>query len=138
MTATETTKTEIAPRLEMLGTFGRPLASRRALLVTAILVAAALAVVAALNWRGLVAAGVGSILLSVLPCLVMCGLGLCMHKVVGRTGAPSAREPSATDGTDVSIRAASGSLPGSAVGCCTGSGATVIDRATQSKEKTDA
>jgi hypothetical protein len=32
----------------------------------------------ALNWGWLVAAGVAPILLSTLPCLVMCGLGLCM------------------------------------------------------------
>ena len=32
----------------------------------------------ALNWSWLVAAGIAPILLSTLPCLVMCGLGLCM------------------------------------------------------------
>jgi len=32
----------------------------------------------ALNWGWLVAAGIAPILLSTLPCLVMCGLGLCM------------------------------------------------------------
>ena len=31
-----------------------------------------------LNWNWLVAAGIAPILLSTLPCLVMCGLGLCM------------------------------------------------------------
>src|SRR6266567_1184255 len=31
-----------------------------------------------LNWSWLVAAGIAPILLSTLPCLVMCGLGLCM------------------------------------------------------------
>jgi hypothetical protein len=31
-----------------------------------------------LNWGWLVAAGVAPILLSTLPCLIMCGLGLCM------------------------------------------------------------
>ncbi len=31
-----------------------------------------------LNWGRLVAAGVAPILLSTLPCLIMCGLGLCM------------------------------------------------------------
>jgi hypothetical protein len=42
-----------------------------------------LAVVAALvgigfSWSWLVAAGIAPILLSTLPCLIMCGLGLCM------------------------------------------------------------
>ena len=32
----------------------------------------------ALNWSWLMAAGIAPILLSTLPCLVMCGLGLCM------------------------------------------------------------
>src|SRR6516164_6130673 len=32
----------------------------------------------ALNWSWLVAAGIAPILLSTLPCLVMCGLGLCI------------------------------------------------------------
>lgn len=32
----------------------------------------------ALNWAWLVAAGLAPILLSTLPCLIMCGLGLCM------------------------------------------------------------
>ena len=32
----------------------------------------------ALNWSWLVAAGIAPILLSTLPCLVMCGLGVCM------------------------------------------------------------
>lgn len=41
---------------------------------------------AALNWSWLVAIGVAPILLSALPCLVMCGLGLCMHKKVGGSG----------------------------------------------------
>src|SRR5262245_13195293 len=31
-----------------------------------------------LNWNWLVAAGIAPILISTLPCLVMCGLGLCM------------------------------------------------------------
>jgi len=31
-----------------------------------------------LNWNWLVAAGIAPILLSTLPCLVMCGLGVCM------------------------------------------------------------
>ena len=32
----------------------------------------------ALNWSWLMAAGIAPILLSTLPCLVMCGLGVCM------------------------------------------------------------
>ncbi|MGY4285254.1 hypothetical protein ACVWXO_004474 [Bradyrhizobium sp. LM2.7] len=115
MATTETTKTGVALRGTMLGTVGHLLVSRQALPVIAILFAVALAVFAALNWSWLVAA-VASILLSVLPCLVMCGLGLCMHKFVGRAAAPSASESLAIDGSDISTPAASGSLSGSAMG----------------------
>jgi hypothetical protein len=49
---------------------------------------AVLAIVAAvvaigLSWSWLVAAGIAPILLATLPCLVMCGLGLCMNKLFG-------------------------------------------------------
>ena len=40
--------------------------------------AGVLVVGAALNWSWLVAAGIAPILIGVLPCLVMCGLGACM------------------------------------------------------------
>ncbi|RVH28084.1 hypothetical protein CN211_25985 [Sinorhizobium meliloti] len=35
----------------------------------------------AFNWNWLVAAGVAPPLLSVLPCLAMCALGLCMNRM---------------------------------------------------------
>ena len=58
------------------------LGGRRTLLVlAAILVAGGIA----LNWGWLVAAGLAPILIAVLPCAVMCALGLCMHKMVGGT-----------------------------------------------------
>jgi hypothetical protein len=44
-----------------------------------------------LNWGWLVAAGIAPILLSTLPCLVMCGLGLCMMgRSCEKQSAPSA------------------------------------------------
>lgn len=36
---------------------------------------------AAFNWNWLVAAGVAPLLLSVLPCVAMCALGLCMNRM---------------------------------------------------------
>ena len=51
------------------------LANRWALLV---LGAGVLLTGIALNWSWLVAAGIAPILLSTLPCLVMCALGVCM------------------------------------------------------------
>ena len=38
---------------------------------------------AALNWSWLVAMGIAPLLVTVLPCAVMCGLGLCMNRIMG-------------------------------------------------------
>jgi fatty acid desaturase len=51
----------------------------------AILAIVAIAAGLALNWSWLVAAGIAPVLLTALPCLVMCGLGLCMNKMAGRS-----------------------------------------------------
>lgn len=40
-----------------------------------------------LNWNWLVATGVASLMLALLPCAVMCALGLCAHKLFGASGA---------------------------------------------------
>ncbi|WP_246093825.1 MULTISPECIES: hypothetical protein [Mesorhizobium] len=52
-----------------------------------LIAAAAAAAVAGLafNWAWLVAAGIAPLLLSVLPCVAMCALGLCMHRMTGRS-----------------------------------------------------
>lgn len=39
----------------------------------------------ALNWSWLAAAGIAPILISVLPCLAMCALGLCMNRLGGKS-----------------------------------------------------
>lgn len=49
------------------------------------LASAATAVGLAFNWNWLMAAGIAPVLLSVLPCVAMCALGLCMHKGGGRS-----------------------------------------------------
>lgn len=56
------------------------LGSRRGLVVAGTAVVAA---GLAFNWSWLVAAGVAPLLLSVLPCVVMCALGLCMSRMTG-------------------------------------------------------
>jgi hypothetical protein len=38
----------------------------------------------AFGWSWLVAAGIAPLLLSVLPCIAMCALGLCMNRLTGR------------------------------------------------------
>ncbi len=45
--------------------------------------AAAIVAGAALNWNWLVATGIAPLLITLLPCAVMCGLGLCFHRLVG-------------------------------------------------------
>jgi hypothetical protein len=47
------------------------------------LAAIAVLIAVGFSWNWLVAAGLGPLLLSALPCLVMCGLGLCMNKLIG-------------------------------------------------------
>jgi hypothetical protein len=65
------------------------LSNRMALAILAIVAIAAGLV---LNWSWLVAAGIAPILLTALPCLVMCGLGLCMNKMAGRSCAPGSTQ----------------------------------------------
>jgi|SRR5438034_10131020 len=105
MTTSNTTKTAgPSPARDLLDAARHYLGGRQALVILAI---AALIGGVALNWNWLVAAGIAPLLLTALPCLVMCGLGLCMNKLIGgscaseatqsRTSAPI--EPKAT--TDI-------------------------------------
>ncbi len=48
-----------------------------------VLAALVLVLGAALNWSWLVAAGVAPLLVSALPCVAMCALGLCMNRMAG-------------------------------------------------------
>src|SRR5258707_9380628 len=81
MTTSQTTR---APATSLTGDAMQAaryyLGNRRALLIVALL---AIAGGAALNWSWLVAAGIAPVLLTALPCLVICGFGLCMHKMSG-------------------------------------------------------
>ena len=55
---------------------------------------AAIAAGAALNWGWPVVAGIAPVLLSALPCVVICGLGLGMNRMLGRSGmTPLSRPP---------------------------------------------
>lgn len=59
-----------------------------------LLTLAAIAIVAglALNWSWLVAAGLAPILISMLPCLVMCAAGVCMMCRSGEKSSTSVRD----------------------------------------------
>lgn len=77
----------------------------------------------ALNWGWLVAIGLAPILIAVLPCLVMCGLGLCAHKLVGSAGASQpAQSQNAEPIAQSSASAQAGTITNSPLaggsGCC--------------------
>src|SRR5215472_16304413 len=59
--------------------------------LAAIAVLALVAVVAA-SWSWLVATGLATLLVSALPCLVMCGFGRCMYRFLGGSSSPQASE----------------------------------------------
>ena len=66
---------------DVLSSVRRYLGGRRGLIAAG----AAIAVAGlAFNWAWLVAAGIAPLLLSVLPCVAMCALGLCMNQMTGR------------------------------------------------------
>src|SRR6266852_2339409 len=91
MTTSESTNTRKASLARDLQHAARYyLGNRRALVILAIV---ALAGGVALNWSWLVAAGIAPILLTALPCLILCGLGLCMNKMVGGSRASQPMPP---------------------------------------------
>jgi len=47
------------------------------------------------QWSWLVALGVAPLLISAGPCLAMCALGLCMHRMGSRTGGAAQNGPTA-------------------------------------------
>ena len=115
------TTTELTPASETSSSSGIPAArsylpGRRDLIAAgAVIVAAGLA----FKWSWLVAAGITPVLLSVLPCVAMCALGLCMNRIVGGS---SGRQQSATQpgvSTDDELVAARLAAPASGdKSCC--------------------
>ncbi len=83
MTTSESTKAVNAPPGNIADALRRCLGNRRLLLATALV---AVAAGAAFNWGWLVALGIAPVLLSLLPCLVMCGLGVCCMKMMAGSG----------------------------------------------------
>jgi hypothetical protein len=65
----------------------------------AVLVVSVVVIGAALNWSWLVAVGIAPLLLTALPCVAMCGLGLCMNRMTGDSCSTSSSGP---DGAGVS------------------------------------
>jgi len=118
MTTSDTTKTADASLArDLLRAARYYLGGRRGLLILAVV---ALIGGAALNWGWLVAAGIAPVLLTVAPCLVMCGLGLCMNKLIG--GSSTSQESPVsqlTDNSSVSTEAKTAS-PAPLSSCCQG------------------
>jgi hypothetical protein len=90
MTTTESTKAVSALPGDITSTIRRYLGNRRLLLAVAVL---ALVAGAALNWGWLVALGIAPVLLSLLPCAVMCGVGVCCMKMMGGSGQKQPGQP---------------------------------------------
>lgn len=90
MGLSESTKSENASLThDILSAARYYMGNRRVLLVLAVVAAVA---GLALNWNWLVAIGLAPILLSTLPCLVMCAFGVCMMHRSGKDQAPVIRE----------------------------------------------
>ena len=82
---------------------------------------AAIAIVTglALNWSWLVAAGLAPLLISTLPCLVMCAFGVCMLCRSGQKHSALARDAAGSEGapTTLTVSATDKQSTGMA-GCC--------------------
>lgn len=97
MSISEPTQTkEASLTRDVLAAFRYYVGGRSALLILGI---AALLGGLVFNWSWLVAIGAAPIILSVAPCLVMCALGLCMHKAMGGSAQPPAGEEQSSRAT---------------------------------------
>lgn len=88
-----------------------------------LLTLATIAIVAglALNWNWLVAAGLAPILISTLPCLVMCAFGVCAMCRSGEKHSASARDATDLASPPVTLAiSATDKSPTSTAGCCQG------------------
>ena len=74
-------------------------------MLLAAVVVVALGGAAAGGWGWLVAAGIAPVLLSVLPCLIMCGLGLCMHRKMSGGSAEQATTTAVVPGLEATANA---------------------------------
>lgn len=79
-----------------------------------LLTLAAIAIVAglALNWSWLVAAGLAPILISTLPCLIMCAFGVCMMCRSGEKGSAPIRDSAETASPPTTLAASATDKPG--------------------------
>ena len=97
--------------------------SRNRWVLVAVAVLALVAIVTA-SWSWLVAAGLATILVSALPCLIMCGLGLCMHRFLGGSGSPRASGSATAEPPEGAAQAVTDGSANYAASCC--GGATLL------------
>src|SRR5262249_23683436 len=100
---------------------GALLRNRWVLVAVAVLT---LAAIVAASWSWLLTAGLATILVSALPCLAMCGLGLCMHRYLGGSGSSQASGSAFADSPGGMARAATDGSATYAASCC--GGATLL------------
>lgn len=84
----QTSSTDAKAATEQTGDGCSPAQGRRYGRWMVAVAAAAIAVALMAGWDWLVAAGAGALLLSLAPCLIMCGLGFCAMRRKGRSGEP--------------------------------------------------
>ena len=77
-----------ALRPQLLATFGERF-DRRTVTIAVALVGTGLATY--LGWDWLAAAGLTSLIIGLLPCAAMCGLGLCARRLTGQGGTAGCR-----------------------------------------------
>ena len=121
MTTSESTKAVNTLPDALAYSIRHHLGNRRFLLAAAIV---ALVAGAAFNWGWLVALGIAPVLLSLLPCLIMCGLGVGCMKMMAGSGEKQSGQSDTAAGT-VESSAALGiakmdSSSATAASCCHG------------------
>ena len=92
--------------------------------VLAAIAVLALVIIVTASWNWLVAAGLATILVSALPCLIMCGLGLCMHRFLGGSGSSQASGSATADLPEGAAQAVTDGSANYAASCC--GGATLL------------
>jgi hypothetical protein len=109
MTTTELTRASEATPPGRASTIRHTLGGRRGLIAAGAVIALA---GLAFNWTWLVAAGIAPLLLSVLPCVAMCALGLCMSRMTGRSCSTENAAPKADGDIDGGTKAVPMNLKG--------------------------
>jgi hypothetical protein len=93
----------------------------------------------AFNWSWLVAAGIAPILLAVLPCAVMCGLGLCMNRLFsgGAHTTHAQSHDAASRSADPPVAPSGSAANADGAVCCQGSADATAEQRQPQKERSE-